>query len=328
MKKRIAIMLCLILLAMPLGLRASAADEPAVIWPTEEFVTGCRPWWVSPLLLSASYIPRSVPQLGFRQHSLLILHEGRLVHESYRRGYDAETPHVAFSVTKSVLTALVGVAIAQGYIEGVEQYVIEFFPDATIAPGQEQKRGMTIKHLLLMRSGLPTDMDSFEAEDAGLAAFESPQVRAPGARFRYCSGAGTQTLVGVIERATEQNLLDFATEHLFAPIGITSVEWNTTESGSPVGGFGIYMTPRDMLRFGYLFLRGGEWDGQRILPEGWVEASRPPVAINPLSYGYMWWGNVWSPLLGRSFEARGFRGQFVTVFPARDLVVVRTGGGF
>jgi len=328
MKKLIAILLCLGLLVVPLGMNAMATSEPETLWPTTEFETGRRPLWLSPTLLRMHYNPISWLQLGFREHSLLILHEGRIVYERYRRGYDAETPHVNMSVTKSVLSALVGVAIEQGYIEGVDQRVADFFPDATIAPGQESKRDMTIEHLLMMRSGLPTDMDSFTAADAGLAAFESPQVYAPGAEYVYCSGAGTQTLVGVVERATNQNLLDFAQENLFGPIGMTSVIWNTTDSDSPMGGFGIYMTPRDMARFGYLFLRDGEWDGERILPAGWAEASRPDSRVNPMAYGYMWWSNFWTPLFGASYEARGFFGQFVTVFPQRDLVVVRTGGRF
>jgi len=284
---------------------------------------------MTPLAIAPRFILPSVMQAGFRQTSLLILYQGELVHESYARGMCADTPHVAFSVTKSVLSALTGIAIMHGYIDSVDQFVHSFFPEAGI--DDARKYDMTVEHLLLMTSGLqanafPTSASWRTSDDAGLYNFLVPQAFAPGERFQYCSAANTQTLVGVIERATGQNLLEFAQRHLFGPLGMTSVHWLTTACGSPIGGFGIYMTPRDMLRFGYLYLRDGRWQGRRILPTGWVEASRAESPDNPMSYGYMWWGNARDRRLGGSMEARGFRGQFVTVYHEADLVVVRTGG--
>jgi len=105
-----------------------------------------------------------------------------------------------------------------------------------------------------------------------------------------------------------------------------TLAWETTDCGSPTGGFGISMTSLDMLRFGLLLLNDGMWDDERILPEGWAEFMQPRPNWS-FSYGNMINGNGWKPLLGSSFEARGHQGQFVTIYPDRDDVVVRTGSG-
>ena len=268
--------------------------------------------------------------------SFVVMHNGAVVYESHARGHGMHTNQVMFSVTKSVLSALVGVAIAQGYLESVEQYVIDFFPEACIRRGQKSKRGMTIYHLLTMTSGMPgmegtrSTFGLVNRRDSGLAAFLTPQIDAPGETFRYCSGATPQTLVGVLERATGQNLYDFARAQLFDPLGMASVEWATTRARSPFGGFGMRLSPDDMLRFGYLFLRDGVWDGERILPEGWVEASTEFFEISELfgeemdmAYGFMWW-EVPNDL-GASFSALGLGGNVISVYAEHDMVIVRTG---
>jgi len=165
-----------------------------------------------------------------------------------------------------------------------------------------------------------------DAEDAALAALMTPRRGGLDDGFTYDGGAGMQVLVGIVERAAGRCFYDFAQEMLFGLLGITSATWERAGNGSPIGGFGLHMTPRDMLRFGYLYLRDGVWEGERILPEGWVEASRPNN-INPFSYGLMWWGNFRIGRFGRTYEARGLAGQFITIFPERDLVVVRTSRG-
>jgi len=274
--------------------------------------------------------------------SFVVLHNGVIVYESHARGHGLETPQVMFSVTKSVVSALAGIAIGLGYIESVDQYVIDFFPEARIRRGEESKRDMTIYHLLTMRSGMPgmentrSIFSTINRRDSGLAAFQTRQLDAPGETFRYCSGATPQTLIGVIERATGQNLYDFAREHLFGPLGMHSVQWTTTRARSPFGGFGMRMSPLDMLRFGYLYLNDGMWDGQRILPEGWVEQSMQFFEISEIvgqpvdpdddfsmQYGFMWWGL--SNDLGEKFSAMGLGGAVIAVYPEHDMIIVRTG---
>jgi len=328
MKKFLSILLCAVMLAVPLALTAQAET----IWPGQTFETAKKPGWVHPLPMRAQYFYRSMVSGGFWTDSFLIMHEGKIVYESYKPGQNAEKPHAMNSVTKSVVSALVGIAIKDGYIGSVQDKVMDYYPEAVIAPGQESKRNMTIEHLLTMTAGLPGDVmencfTCLDAEDAGLAAFETPQVSAPGEQFIYSSGASMQCLVGIVERATGKNLFAYAQEKLFGPLGMTSVAWLAAADGSSTGGFGISMTSRDMLRFGYLYLNDGMWDGQRILPEGWVEQSKPKEAENK-AYGYLFWGSKIDKKLGASYAARGMYGQVICVYPEKDLVVVRTGSGF
>jgi len=315
MKKITAIILCAIMLALPLGLGVSATDGV--------FAEGEKPWWIMPWWLKVQYAAKSWPQMGFKEDGMLILHEGKLVYENYAAGQGPDVPHIAMSVTKSVLSALVGIAVKDGLID-VRDKVREYYPEVYTADVQGGKNDMTVEHLLTMRSGLPDTQDCFRAADAGLAAFETPQETAPGRRFKYNSGAGPQCLVGIVERVTGKNLMEFAQERLFGPLGITGVTWEATDCGSNTGGFGISMTPRDMARFGYLYLNDGVWEGARILPEGWARSTQPGFNTI-LSYGYLFWGNGWGALMGGSFEARGYFGQFITVYPDKNVVIVRTG---
>ena len=321
MKKFLSILLCAVLLAIPLGLSASAADG--------DFAGGAKPWFIMPWWLKLQYAVKSWPQMGFKEDSLLILHEGKLVYEKYAAGQGVDVPHAANSVTKSVLSALVGIAVGEARIGGVQDKVADYFNNPAIPSGQESKRDMTIEHLLTMRSGLPGDgqkgsQDCFGAPDAGLAAFLTPQKTAPGRKFKYNSGAGTQCLAGIVKNVTGKTLLGYADEKLFGPLGITGVTWEAVSDGNNKGGMGLKMTSRDMLRLGQLYLNGGAWNGEQLLPAGWSERSQPKVNTI-LSYGYLFWGNGWDPLLGSSYEARGYAGQFITIYPDKDIVVVRTG---
>ena len=224
-----------ILLALALGL---ALLIPAAAGSAFELRANEKPWWIMPWWLRLGYFANSLKVSGFLEDSVLIYHDGKLVYEKYNRNHGPEVPHLIQSITKTVLAVLTGAAIHDGLIEGLDQKVVDFYPDAVIA-GQESKLDMTIGHLLAMTSGLPMSQDCFKAEDAGLAAFESPQWYAPGAVFQYTAGANAQCLVGVIERAAGMNLLEYAHETLFGPLGITSVTWETTDNGSPIGGFGM-----------------------------------------------------------------------------------------
>ena len=305
------------------------------IWPTEEFTAGRKPLWVRTGLLNITLGFREFFSAG-RSDSLLILHKGKLVYERYSNGFDKETPHYMASVTKSVVSALVGVAVGDGIIGGVEDKVIDYFPEAETLPGwQESKRDMTIEHLLTMTSGILADADEIwdgyfaeDQEDSALYAFLIPQTYAPGEKYQYDSIAPC-ILLGIIERAGGVNILAYARERLFSPLGMDSVEWETTADGLPTGGFGLDMTPRDMLRFGYLYLNYGRWedsvsgDTQQILPADWV-AKTPPRSKAVQAYGYLFWNYRQAPFSG-AYEARGAGGQYIIIQPDRDLVIARTG---
>ncbi len=303
------------------------APDKYSIWPTEEFTVATDPFlWGGGLELL--YSAQGLVSGGGKNESLLVLQKGKLVYEHYADGWDAEKPHAMYSVTKSVLSALVGIAIGEGKIKGIDQKVIDFYPDAVIAPGQESKRDMTVGHLLTMTSGLPGDGNATVYPDASVTdyykfAFELPQVTAPGKRFAYSSFAGSAALAGVVERAVGKSIFDYAKEKLFDPIGMQSVQWSKNPDGSHPGGYGISMTPRDMLRFGYLYLNYGRWEDRQIIPAGWI-AVTPPKSKLPMAYGNLFWNFPLLPL-GDSYEAIGVTGQFITILPEYDTVIVRTG---
>ena len=297
------------------------------VWPTGEFETGK----ISPLVPTAFKTWYLLSELTkTKTESLLILHKGKLVYEEYRNGWDKDTPHYMASVTKSVVSALVGVAIGEGKINGVGDQVADYFPEAKTMPGwQESKADMTIEHLLTMTSGIlaesEEDWNGFFAEDqkdAALFAFLLPQKTAPGAKYAY-DNIAPSILLGIVQRATGcGDMLRYAHEKLFDPLGMTSVEWETTADGLPTGGFGINMTPRDMLRFGYLYLNNGLWEDKQIIPAGYV-AVTPPRAKAKDAYGYMFWN--YEPLpFDNSYKASGANGQEIVILPKWDIVIART----
>jgi CubicO group peptidase (beta-lactamase class C family) len=300
-----------------------------------EFPEGPMPAWFSPLGARAGYVRKSVGLANVLTTSLLVLHEGKTGYERYFYGRDAGTPQAMFSVTKSVVSALVGIAIKEGEIQGVGQKVIDFFPEAGVTDAR--KRGMTIEHLLTMRSGLPGDTDRQDlrwwdanafpgkAYDSGLAAFAMPLAAAPGEKFSYSSGPSMQVLACLVSRAVGRNLFDYAQEKLFGPLGMRSVTWDAAGDGANYGGFGISMTPRDMLRFGYLYLNEGRWDGEQLLPEGWVAASAPRGLEDHNGDGYGYLFRAIDRKHGDTYQAQGQFGQFIDISPARNAVIVRTG---
>jgi len=338
MKNRtIALILSILCIFTFCGLPAYAQER------TAEFETGPAPDWFRPLLAEADFMVRSLSGGGSPlNESLLVMHGGKLVYERYARGWDKDTPHVMFSITKSVVSALVGIAIQEGKIKGVDQKAWDFFKDdVVLAPGQESKKDITIKHLLTMSSGLPGDDDDQEVEwwnasassgealDSGVAAFSIPQVAASGERFAYSSGPGAQALACLVSRAVGMNLFEYAKKKLFEPLGMTSVRWDAAADGNNYGGFGIYMTSRDMMRFGLLYLNNGRWEGKQIIPADYVAATPPPSKLNQ-DYGYMFWDFadltcIEIPHLKNAYYASGSFGQFICILPESDTVIVRTG---
>ena len=306
-------------------------------WPTKDFQTGPRPAWFVPAVARTAYVFQRFINGNVFSDSVLVLHKGKLVYEDYAKGWDRDATHQMYSVTKSLVSTLVGIAIGEGKIKGVDQKVIDFFPDAVIAPGQESKRDMTIEHLLTHTSGLPGDGDReamdypwWEADassgrkyDSGLVAFETPQLAEPGKVHSYSSGAGMQTLACLVSRAVKMNLFEYAQKKLFKPLGMTSVIWDAAPDGNTYGGFGLSMTPRDMLRYGYLYLNNGRWEDRQIIPADYV-ALTPPRSKAAEAYGYLFWNTSLIPL-DASYEASGSFGQFIAIMPEWDAVIVRTG---
>jgi CubicO group peptidase (beta-lactamase class C family) len=260
-------------------------------------------------------------------HSLLIFRHGYLVSENYFGSYDAHTRHQLYSVTKSFIATLIGIALDKGYIKDTAQRVVDFFPQRTFDNPSERKTSMTLDDLLTMRAGLdwtegdPAYRDLYMSPDWLKFMLDKPMVAEPGRVFNYCSGC-SHVLSAIVQETTGTNPRDFADQFLFKPLGITDYQWDVDSDGTPIGGWGLQLTPRDMAKLGYLYLHNGQWAGQQIVPAQWVEnATRLHTATDgPLGYGYQWW--TYPPL--KAYTALGRGGQTVFVIPELDLIVITT----
>lgn len=261
-------------------------------------------------------------------HSVLIVRNGYLVTEAYFVPYRQSRKHPVLSCTKSFLSALIGIAIEEGYLD-VDNNVLDFFPDRVVANDDPRKRAMTVEHLLRMRSGLdwPESSVSYSSSNNVLwqmmssndweqFVLDRPMIAEPGARFNYSTG-DPQLLAAVLEEATGMSTQEFARTHLFEPLGVSSRHWSwqSAPEGVSFGGGGLSITPRAMAKFGYLYLEDGVWNGQQIIPTDWVATS----VAGPY-YGYQWWR-----LGNGGYAALGYKGQRIAVLPHLEMVVVITG---
>lgn len=269
-------------------------------------------------------------------HSIQLVRRGRLVLDVYFYPYDGRTRHDVASVTKSITSTLVGLAIERGHIRDVQQPVLDFFLGRTIAGLDARKRKQTLEHLLTMQSGWDCGFEPNEARlfemrrrlDWMQFMLDLPMVAEPGTRWAYCSG-NCHVLSGILRQAAGTNALAFARRELFGPLGIYDVAWTPDSQGDNHGWGDLQMHPRDMARLGQLLLQRGRWGERQIIGDAWIrQATRAQVEKTSDGdyYGYYWWvkGSDYPGM----FEAVGRGGQRITVWPAKDLVLVFTGGGF
>jgi CubicO group peptidase (beta-lactamase class C family) len=264
--------------------------------------------------------------------SMLLIRNGRLVMEAYRYPYGAETLHVINSCTKSILSALIGIAVGEGKIRDLDQRVVDFFPDRRIANAEGEKREITFRHVLTMSGGLewlggmlerPSLLEMMASPNWVDFALGRPMKDSPGKIFTYNTG-GSHLLSAILERMVGEKSEEYAKRKLFYPLGVKDWYWQTDPQGINIGGAGLWLTPRDMAKFGYLFLRGGAWENRAIVPEGWAsESVRRHIEAGGQwlsdGYGYHWWVD------GKGYYmALGFGGQFIVVVPERDLILVTT----
>jgi CubicO group peptidase (beta-lactamase class C family) len=274
-------------------------------------------------------------------HSLLVVRNGYLVTEAYFFPYRADTLHGIYSCTKSFLSALIGIAIDRGFIRGVDEPLMSFFPGHAFANDDPRKRAVTLEDLLTMSSGLDwpeweNPMSSREnilrqmllSPDPVQFVLDRPMQTDPGKIFNYNTG-GSNLLSAIVGQTTGMTTLEFARANLFEPLGFSDVFWTRAQNGMYRGGEGLMLTPRDMAKFGYLFLNRGVWDGRQVVSAGWVDASTADhistgrQAFAGYRYGYQWWlGWMQSPGF---YAASGYGGQYIFVIPEHNLVVVFTG---
>jgi CubicO group peptidase (beta-lactamase class C family) len=265
-----------------------------------------------------------------RIHSVLVVRNGYMVAEAYFHPYTRDTKMHIQSITKSVVGALVGVAVKQGYIKSVDENVLSFFPQRMYHNPGKNKAAIQLKHLLSMSSGFPcqefTDSGQSMESTASWIQYmlDLPVDTPPGKTFGYCDG-NPHLLSVIIEKTTGLNTRECANRELFEPLGIPAVEeadWWMDPQGFSNGGYGLFLRPADLAKFALLYLNDGEWDGQQILPEEWVADSTTQYVQKPEGpgYGYLW--TVY-PESDR-YSALGLAGQQIHVYPEQDLIVVVT----
>jgi CubicO group peptidase (beta-lactamase class C family) len=272
-------------------------------------------------------------------YAMLIVRNGALVHEAYFQGHDRDALEITYSITKSVTSSLIGIATDQGSLEGVDELVLPVFSEHEIT--DPLKQSLRLEHLLTLTAGLEWDETSYSYSDPRNTEYgmvrsddwmryvlQRPMSDAPGARFVYNTGA-VHLLAGVIRRRTGLHADAFAEANLFGPMGIARYEWNTDPQGHPCTGGtlqGLRLTPRDVAKFGSLFLNQGRWNGTRVVSERWVEQStQSHVSVRAdRQLGYLWWRGE-ALVRGRRipyFYAAGFGGQTIHLVPDLGLMIV------
>lgn len=269
-------------------------------------------------------------QKNYAIDSITIVRNGYVVLDAYRRSNKPQHKHNFYSCSKSVISALIGIAIDKGYIESVDQPILSFFPERTAENLDQRKKNMTLKHVLMMATGLRCQ-DSYLYGWVGLHEMRNksdwvkhmidlPMIEPLGSTFEYCNGA-TFLLSAVLQKTTGKNALEFANEHLFAPLAIENAEWEKNQQGISFGYNGLSLRPQDMAKFGYLFLKKGKWKEKQVVSTRWVnESTQKHIAatVTP-GYGYQWW--VVSPDI---YTAIGYKGQRIYVLKKHNMVVVFT----
>jgi CubicO group peptidase (beta-lactamase class C family) len=277
-------------------------------------------------------------------HGLLIVRHGRLAVEEYFAGSSRDDVHTQQSVTKSVTSLLVGIAIDQGLIRSEGERVLGYFPEYGDLGGQDARRdSLAIEDLLTMRTGLlwteepygGSDLERMNGSSGDWVRFvlDRPMREAPGTRWQYNSG-GVIVLAGILRSATGGDPVEFARRHLFEPLGIRGERWvRAPLDGLPHTGGGLSLRARDMARLGEMLLRQGNIGGRQVVSAGWLQrtarrAAGPIAWPRPVYYGQLFWlfplGVAGASASPDIVTASGAGGQWIFTVPSLDLVVVFT----
>ena len=367
----VAVLVCLLAACTsPNGRQATATSQGSAgptqrdYWPTAGWRTAAPDQQgMDPAVLAEldAKVPARYPQV----RSLLVVRHGYLVYERYWHGLDAADGHNSHSVTKSVTSALVGIALADHKLKHLDQTVGELLAAHLPPTADPRLRRVTLEQLLTMTSGLASDARPGGSDELRWNQLLNSRdwvrhilgrrlVSQPGTSFAY-SSASSQLLSAMVADATGVSLLAYARAKLFGPLGIATtnalvqpvrrwpptpaelaayeqapVAWPTDRQGYQVGFAWLRLPARDLAKFGYLYLNGGRWDDRQVVPADYVAASTRPQSTPPSSmpgdgYGYQWWTT--SVDAHPSVAAVGAGGQFVQVVPGLDLVVVVTSDG-
>jgi CubicO group peptidase (beta-lactamase class C family) len=266
----------------------------------------------------------------FNIDSISVIRNGYMILDVSVYPYKSSNKHVIHSCTKSIVSALIGIALEQGYLKSVDQPLLEIFSGREIDNFDSRKESITLEDVLTMSSGLRC-RDSYLYQWNGIEemlasddwvqyVLDLPMEDQPGSRFEYCNG-GSFLLSAIIQETTGETALTYAEKNLFDPLGISDVDWPSNPDGISIGWGNLRMLPQDMAKIGYLYLNDGKWEDEQIVPSEWVSESTKKHIDATLQdgYGYQWW--VDSPDV---YMALGYAGQFIFVAPEINLVAVFT----
>jgi CubicO group peptidase (beta-lactamase class C family) len=268
--------------------------------------------------------------------SLLVVRHGKAVVDAYYAPFRPGIKRHIYSATKGVTATLIGIAIRDGLLKSVDQPIMGFFPAERTPKAKVDHQAITLKHVLDMTSGidwkepldgLPESMFQMTSS-ANWTDFilNRPMARTPGTVFNYNSG-NSQLLSAILSTAAGSSADVYAKKRLFGPLGITDVVWRKDPQGHSIGGFGLYMHPRDMAKIGYLYLHNGAWQSERLLPKEWTDkVSQATVDMGMGTEPVVRYANGWWSIPERNvYMAVGFHRQLIVVMPKLDLVVATTG---
>jgi CubicO group peptidase (beta-lactamase class C family) len=287
---------------------------------------GARSRALDPALLDSAYArAAALPRL----RSLLVARDGRLARERYWRGARVDRRTNIKSASKSIVSALVGIAIAEGVLDSLRQPIAPFFPRELGPTADPRARRITIEDLVSMRAGLQsTSFDGYGAwvrsPDWVRYALMRPIVADPGGQMLYSTGS-SHILSAILTKAAGTSTWAYARRTLGAPLGITIPRWSRDPQGIYFGGNDMYLSPREMLAFGQLYLDRGRAKGRQVVPAAWIDSSFVVRGYSPWNghgYGYGWWHRRSGP--HDVHFAWGYGGQYIFVVPSLGLVVVTT----
>ena len=284
-----------------------------------------------------------VSNTNINTEGVIVIKRGYIIFEAYFRGYSKNVRHESYSIAKSFSSALLGIALDKGLINSIDEKIVKYYPELTTQGTDQRKRRISVRDLLSMMSGISWKEEgeySHDEDDAFLMmdhedyikyVLDKPMRYEPGKIWYYSSG-DSMLLSGIIEKSTGMSVFDFGKKYLFNRIGLPDIEWDSDPSGHTITAWGIHATTREFAKFGYLYLKKGVWNDERIVSEKWINDSLVPVAPPEINfYGFQWW-------LGNSFEnysfytlpddiflAWGLYTQQLFVIPSHDLVIVRLG---
>jgi CubicO group peptidase (beta-lactamase class C family) len=267
-------------------------------------------------------------------HSLLIVKNGKLISENYFGDLDQNTMFNIKSINKSILSALIGIAIKEGFIKNVNELVLDILNDVTIKNDVTAKKELTIKHLLTMQSGLdysenryPFGSDPvFNSDNWVEATLNLPLKNKPGTIKNYAT-PNTHLLSAILTKRTKMSTLEFANKYLFKPLGIEGAYWSKDPNGIHFGGSEMHLTSIYLAKFGLLYLNNGKYNGQQIITEDWIKESMKNYVKKENIKWYETYGYLWYPRpFGKhsTYQASGVGGQFLIILPKHELIIITT----